>query len=88
MEELGEEARRNSSRKAPMNVLTRRIPDLVLPFFLKIGDKNAEKAYAYRVDWGGVTDSPSAGAATTSRHPGHRSEWRLAGVRSILGDSK
>ncbi len=51
VEELVEEARRNGSRKAPTNVLTRTIRDLVLPFFLKMGVKNAERAYSYRVDW-------------------------------------
>lgn len=51
VEWLIEEARRNSSRKGATNVLTRAIRDLVLPFFLKMGVKNAERAYSYRVDW-------------------------------------
>ncbi len=46
-----EEARRNGSRKASTNALTRAIRDLVLPFFLKMGVKNAERAYSYKVDW-------------------------------------
>jgi FAD-dependent urate hydroxylase len=51
VEWLVEEARRNGSRKGATNVLTRAIRDLMLPFFLKMGVKNAERAYSYRVDW-------------------------------------
>jgi FAD-dependent urate hydroxylase len=51
VEELVEAARRNGSRKTPTNVITRGIRDLVLPFFLRIGVKSAEKAYSYRIDW-------------------------------------
>ncbi|MGF1471192.1 MAG: FAD-dependent oxidoreductase [Rubrobacteraceae bacterium] len=51
VEKLVEEARRNGSRKTPTNALTRGIRDLVLPFFLKLGVRNAGKAYSYRVDW-------------------------------------
>jgi FAD-dependent urate hydroxylase len=51
VEELVEAARRNGSRKAPTNVLTRGIRDLVLPFFIKMAVKNAGKAYSYRVEW-------------------------------------
>jgi len=51
VEWLVEEARRNGSRKAPTNVVTRAIRDLVLPLFLKMGVKNARKAYSYKVDW-------------------------------------
>ena len=51
VEELVEEARRNGNRKIPTNALTRTVRDLVLPFFLKTGVKNATKAYSYRVDW-------------------------------------
>jgi FAD-dependent urate hydroxylase len=51
VEKLVKEARRNGSRKAPINALTRGIRELVLPFFLKMGVTNAERAYSYRVDW-------------------------------------
>ena len=51
VEKLVKEARRNGSRKGPTNALTRGIRDLVLPFFLKMGAKNAQKAYSYRVSW-------------------------------------
>ena len=37
--------------------LTRTLRDLVLPFFLKMGVKSAEQAYAYHVDW----DEPVTG---------------------------
>lgn len=51
VEWLVEGARRNGGRKTPTNALARGIRDLVLPFFLKLGLKDAKKAYAYRVDW-------------------------------------
>lgn len=51
VEELAELARRSGRRKAPTNVLTRRIRDLVLPLFLKRGVKSLQRAYAYRMDW-------------------------------------
>lgn len=60
VEELVEAARKNGGRKAPTNVLTRSIRDLVLPFFLKMGVKNAEKAYSYRVDWGEKREKETA----------------------------
>lgn len=51
VEALSKEARRNGSRKAPTNAFTRSVRDLVLPFFLKLGVKNAQRAYAYNVRW-------------------------------------
>jgi len=51
VEELVAEARKSSSRKGPTNVVTRGIRDLVLPFFIKMGVRNAGKAYSYRVEW-------------------------------------
>ena len=51
VEHAAGEASKNGSRKAPTNALTRAIRDLVLPFFLKMGVKNAREAYSYRVDW-------------------------------------
>ncbi len=44
-------ARRMGNQKAPTNVLTRGIRDVVLPFFLSVGVKQARQAYAYRMDW-------------------------------------
>jgi hypothetical protein len=32
--------------------LSRRLRDLVLPFFLKQGVRTLRKSYEYRVDWG------------------------------------
>ncbi|MCA1717311.1 MAG: FAD-dependent monooxygenase [Actinobacteria bacterium] len=63
VEELVEQARRSGSRKVPTNALTRGIRDLALPFFLKVGAKNAERAYSYRVDW----DEKVAWSAGTAR---------------------
>jgi 2-polyprenyl-6-methoxyphenol hydroxylase-like FAD-dependent oxidoreductase len=50
VEALVKEARRTGDRKAPSNRVTRRIRDLVLPFFLKLGVKNTRPVYAYKVD--------------------------------------
>jgi FAD-dependent urate hydroxylase len=44
-------SRRIGSQKVPANGLMRGIRDLILPFFLKLGVKQAERAYAYRVRW-------------------------------------
>lgn len=51
VEEVATNARRNSNRKAPSNVVTRKLRDLVLPFFLKMGVKSAKQTYSYRIDW-------------------------------------
>ena len=44
-------ARRTGKGKVPSNALTRSLRDLVLPFFLKMGIKEAERIHSYRVDW-------------------------------------
>ncbi|HEV8044597.1 MAG TPA: NAD(P)/FAD-dependent oxidoreductase [Rubrobacter sp.] len=51
VEEAVEKARKYGSRKAPTNVVTRGLRDLMLPFFLKMGVKDARRAYSYTVDW-------------------------------------
>jgi FAD-dependent urate hydroxylase len=51
VEKIAKNARRNSNRKAPSNAVTRKIRDLILPFFLKMGVKSAKQTYTYRVDW-------------------------------------
>jgi len=51
VEKLVEEARRTGNHKAPSNALTRRIRNLVLPFFLKRGVENTRRVHSYRVDW-------------------------------------
>jgi 2-polyprenyl-6-methoxyphenol hydroxylase-like FAD-dependent oxidoreductase len=51
VERLVAEARRMGNQKAPSNSVTRGLRDLVLPFFLKLGVKQAQRVYAYRVDW-------------------------------------
>jgi 2-polyprenyl-6-methoxyphenol hydroxylase-like FAD-dependent oxidoreductase len=64
VETMVKAARRTGNQKAPANGLTRTLRDLVLPFFLKMGVKSAEQAYAYHVDWNEpVTDPRSAKAA-------------------------
>lgn len=44
-------ARRTGNQKAPSNALTRGLRDLLLPFFLKMGARDAERVYSYKVDW-------------------------------------
>jgi 2-polyprenyl-6-methoxyphenol hydroxylase-like FAD-dependent oxidoreductase len=44
-------ARRTGNQKVPSNALTRGLRDLVLPFFLRVGAKDAERIYSYRVNW-------------------------------------
>jgi FAD-dependent urate hydroxylase len=56
VEKVAKNARRNSNRKAPSNVVTRKFRDLVLPFFLTMGVKSAKRTYSYTVDW----DEPMA----------------------------
>ncbi|MBA2458648.1 MAG: FAD-dependent monooxygenase [Gemmatimonadales bacterium] len=51
VEKLVREARRQGRRKAAGSPLSRRVRDLVLPFFLELGVRNLRKIYAYRVDW-------------------------------------
>ena len=57
VEAMVKAARRTGNQKAPSNGLARTLRDLVLPFFLKMGVKSAEQAYAYHVDW----DEPVTG---------------------------
>ncbi|WP_267643913.1 FAD-dependent oxidoreductase [Haloarchaeobius amylolyticus] len=51
VEEIVEISRETGNQKAPSNLVTRKIRDLVLPFFLKRGVEKFEKIYSYRVDW-------------------------------------
>ena len=44
-------ARRTGNQKAPANAVTRGLRDLALPLFLKMGVKQIERVYSYRVDW-------------------------------------
>jgi 2-polyprenyl-6-methoxyphenol hydroxylase-like FAD-dependent oxidoreductase len=68
VETMVKAARRTGNQKAPANGLTRALRDLVLPFFLKMGVKSAEQAYAYHVDWDQtVTDLLEARVASTTR---------------------
>jgi 2-polyprenyl-6-methoxyphenol hydroxylase-like FAD-dependent oxidoreductase len=53
VEAIGREARRSGSRKTPGPVM-RVLRNLLMPFFLKIGEKKSREAYRYRVDWAEV----------------------------------
>ena len=51
VEKLVREARRQGRRKTAANPLSRRVRDLVLPFFLELGLRSLRDVYQYRVDW-------------------------------------
>jgi 2-polyprenyl-6-methoxyphenol hydroxylase-like FAD-dependent oxidoreductase len=51
VEKLVREARRQGGRKAAANPLSRRVRDLVLPFFLELGLRSLREVYQSRVDW-------------------------------------
>jgi 2-polyprenyl-6-methoxyphenol hydroxylase-like FAD-dependent oxidoreductase len=53
VEKLVREARRTGKRKAAGNPVSRRIRDLLLPFFLKMGMQGLREVYRYRVEWEG-----------------------------------
>lgn len=51
VEEIVELSRETGSQKAPSNPVSRKVRDLVLPFFLERGVERFEEIYSYRVDW-------------------------------------
>jgi 2-polyprenyl-6-methoxyphenol hydroxylase-like FAD-dependent oxidoreductase len=51
VERLVREARRQGSRKTAVGPIVRRVRDLLLPVFLRLGVRNLRKIYDYRVDW-------------------------------------
>ncbi|WP_202935022.1 FAD-dependent oxidoreductase [Halorussus amylolyticus] len=51
VEDIVEMSRRTGNQKAPSNAVTRKVRDLVLPFFLKRGVEEFDQIYSYRVDW-------------------------------------
>jgi 2-polyprenyl-6-methoxyphenol hydroxylase-like FAD-dependent oxidoreductase len=51
VDRLVREARRSGNQKAMPNVFARWLRDLVLPFFLKKGLRDAEQVFAHRVVW-------------------------------------
>jgi FAD-dependent urate hydroxylase len=51
VEEIIKMSRETGNQKAPSNLVTRKVRDLMLPFFLKRGVGSFEKIYSYRVDW-------------------------------------
>jgi len=52
VERLVRAARRTGRRKAAASPLSRRLRDLLLPFFLASGVRSLRNTYAYRVRWG------------------------------------
>ncbi len=51
VEEIFQQARRNSSGKAPPNQLAEWFRDRLLPVFLRLGAPAQSKPYGYRIDW-------------------------------------
>ncbi|SIQ82377.1 2-polyprenyl-6-methoxyphenol hydroxylase [Haladaptatus litoreus] len=51
VKDIVKKSRETGNQKAPSNVVTRKMRDIVLPFFLKRGMKNFEQIYSYRVNW-------------------------------------
>ncbi len=51
VDDIVELSRDTGTQKAPSNIFTRKLRDLVLPFFLKRGVDRFEQIYSYRVDW-------------------------------------
>jgi 2-polyprenyl-6-methoxyphenol hydroxylase-like FAD-dependent oxidoreductase len=50
VERIAKVARRSSNGKAPSSAFAETVRDLVLPFFLRLGGAQQERAYDYRVD--------------------------------------
>ena len=53
VEEVVAQARRNGSPKKPAGPVARWFRDRMLPFFLRLGARATERAYAYRLSWEG-----------------------------------
>ncbi|MEU0005710.1 NAD(P)/FAD-dependent oxidoreductase [Streptomyces sp. NPDC006314] len=51
VEDLIRQARRTGGQMTPAGPVGRAVRDLMLPVFLKLGLRNAESVYGYRVDW-------------------------------------
>lgn len=51
VEEIVTLSRETGNQKAPSNRISRKVRDLVLPFFLKRGAERFERMYSYRIDW-------------------------------------
>lgn len=52
VEDIVELSRETRHQKAPSNVFTRTLRDLLLPFLLKRGIESFDEVYSYRVAWG------------------------------------
>lgn len=63
------EARRTGNRKSPSNAFARALRDLALPFFLRMGVKNVQRVYSYRIDWDEpIAHAPSEQPLAYTRH--------------------
>jgi FAD-dependent urate hydroxylase len=51
VEKLVREARQTGKRKAAGNPVSRRIRDLMLPIFLRMGMRGLREVYRYRIEW-------------------------------------
>ena len=51
VDDIVELSRETGTQKAPSNRFTRKLRDLVLPFFLKRGVDRFKQIYSYRIDW-------------------------------------
>jgi 2-polyprenyl-6-methoxyphenol hydroxylase-like FAD-dependent oxidoreductase len=59
VERIGRDTRRSGERKVPGPV-GRLLRNLLLPVFLRLGEKSSREAYAYRIDWDGPARAPWA----------------------------
>ena len=64
VERIGREARRSGDRKVA-GPLGRILRNMLLPFFLRLGEKHSREAFAYRIDWDG---SPATDDTWLRRH--------------------
>lgn len=55
VQSLIRQARRTGDRKVPSSALAVRARDVLLPVFLKLGQRSARSAYGFRVEWEGTT---------------------------------
>lgn len=55
VEDVVAQARRNGSPKKPAGPVARWFRDRMLPFFLKLGARATDRAFAYRLSWDGTT---------------------------------
>jgi 2-polyprenyl-6-methoxyphenol hydroxylase-like FAD-dependent oxidoreductase len=59
VERIGREARRSGNRKIPGPV-GRVVRNLLLPVFLRLGERASREAFRFRVDWGEMADGEAS----------------------------